>query len=167
MSQDPRYQDQGLAQLAAQVEGLVGQQQAELEALQAELDQLRTIEQEGIWLPFSTYDVLPSNQSGSSVAAYSCTVPRDLTVVSWYQAIYIVTTNDGSNYWTVSLKRLSDHVTIASFDTSAMSPGTWARNSETGLGLAITTSHLGLYIHMAKTGSPGNWYLMAPAMLAL
>ena len=44
MSQDPYYQDQALARLAAQVEGLIGQQQREIEALAQELDQLRTIE---------------------------------------------------------------------------------------------------------------------------
>lgn len=44
MSQDPYYQDPALARLAAQVEGLIGQQQREIEALKLELDQLRTIE---------------------------------------------------------------------------------------------------------------------------
>ena len=47
MMQDPRWQDQSLARLAAQVEGLVAQQQREIEALKAELDQLRTIEPQG------------------------------------------------------------------------------------------------------------------------
>lgn len=162
---DPRYQDQALARMAQQIQSVMAQQQADIEGLKAELDSLRAIEQEGIWLPFSAYQLNTYSQSATGLA-FALTVPRDLQLVEWHQSIYVAGTNNGSNYWSVSLKRVSDSAELSTFNTSAMSAATWTRNSNAGLSIDVTTAHLGLYISVSKTGSPGNWSMVAPAVLA-
>lgn len=115
------------------------------------------------WLPFVTYGLDPENQSGTGTTC-AITVSRAFTIRSWTQAVYVDTTNNGSNYWSFELKRVSDFTTIKTLNTSALSPDTWTVISDTAMALAVPKTYLGLYVHVSKTGSPGNWSSMGPAM---
>lgn len=121
--------------------------------------------QPGGWIPFAAYEALGYNQSAES-NVYSASIYRACTIKTWVQSLYVATTNNGSNYWTCALHRISDLAVIASFTTAAESPDTWIRNVESGLDLAVPVSYVGLYVRMTKTGSPGNFYLMGPAIFA-
>lgn len=119
--------------------------------------------QPGGWLPFATYEALPFNASTVS-AYYSASLTRPCTVRTWHQAVYVATTNDGSNYWDLQLRELPGTSGLASLNTSAISPDTWSELSDTSVDLALTASYYAVYIRGVKVGSPGNLYLPAPAI---
>jgi hypothetical protein len=120
--------------------------------------------QPGGWLPFVTYDVLLGSGIAANGNPFAVTVSRAFTVRTWHQWVYVATTNDGSNYWTIDLKRSSDNAVISTLNTSAISPDTKTVLSNAGIAAAISTSHLALYISVTKTGSPGAVYLYGPAV---
>lgn len=116
------------------------------------------------WVNFGNFDVLGLNISASSANVYMGTLPRACTVRTWHQAINIISPNDGSNYWTVRLNRLSDAGNVASFNTSALSAATWLSVATTSIDYAYDASKLALVIKVIKTGSPGNLHLPGPAV---
>jgi hypothetical protein len=115
------------------------------------------------YLPFGVNDTInPLTANGNP---YAATVDRTLTMIKLTVALYVVTTNDGSNYWTISLKRLSDNAQVAAFNTSALSPDTTTQLTTTSFDIAsVGTADAGLVVGAAKTGSPGNLYLWGPAL---
>lgn len=116
------------------------------------------------WLPFGIYQVLPGSGMTSNGNVFFVTVARAFTIRSWHQAAYVATTNNGSNYWTLTMTRLSDSATVETLSTSAMSAGAWTVLSSTEMDDAITTAHKGVFIATTKTGSPGALYLAGPAV---
>lgn len=77
---------------------------------------------------------------------------------------YVTSSNNASNYWTISLIRQNaagSTTTIASVNTAAGSAGQWLRLDQvinSVLNVATTNTRV-LQIFSAPTGSPGNLYL--------
>lgn len=114
-------------------------------------------------LPYGSYIGDGGDISANNAIPYSCTIGRSYTNVIWRQAVQVSTTNNASNYWTITLKRLSDGGTVNSFTTAAMSADTWYVNEDATFAIeSLTSSDKGLYIQVSKTGSPGNLYLLSP-----
>lgn len=117
------------------------------------------------WLPFAVYTILPgSPMTTSPDYPFAVTIARAMTIRSWHQGVYVATTNNGSNYWTLDLLRWSDLGTLASLNTSAISADTATVLSSTGLSVAVATSYLSLLVRVTKTGSPGGLYAQGPAV---
>jgi hypothetical protein len=74
----------------------------------------------------------------------------------------VVTTNNGSNYWTINVRRYSDTAVIFSLNTSGNTAGI-SRLLSTTRSDAISTSDLALYVEVVKVGSPGNINIGGPA----
>lgn len=73
--------------------------------------------------------------------------------------------NDGSHYWTVAAKRLSDGSTIASFNTSVdgTTPTGWVRHEDASPSItSLAAADEGAYVELTKTGSPGNIFIGSP-----
>jgi hypothetical protein len=115
------------------------------------------------YLPFGVNDTInPLTANGNP---YAATVDRTLTMIKFTVALYVVTTNDGSNYWTISLKRLSDNAQVAAFNTSALSPNVYNQLSTITFDISsVGTAGIALIVGAAKTGSPGNLYIWGPAL---
>jgi hypothetical protein len=120
--------------------------------------------QPGGWLPFATYQAVPHNVTTSGQDLFAGTLSRACTIRYWCQAVAVLTTNNGSNYWYFELRRMSDNVSIKALNTSTLSPGAWELLSSTDLALSLTTAHKGIYIRAYKSGSPGPLYMGAPAV---
>lgn len=118
------------------------------------------------WLPFTihTAGVPPWSADG---AAYACTIGHAMILDRWVQAAYVATTNNGSHYWTIRLRKLdgTTDTIIKSFDTSAQSADTWFTNTETDSDTLVATEEV-VYIQVVKTGSPGDLYLAGPLVRA-
>jgi hypothetical protein len=93
--------------------------------------------------------------SATAYGALIVPIERNATIRQWTMAIFVNTTNNGSNYWLVSLKRVSDAATIDSFTTAAIPASTWTRVGR-ALSVSATTGHGALYVDIEKVGSPGN-----------
>lgn len=115
------------------------------------------------WLPFGIYTSLnPLSAAGSPFLA---TVDRTITFVKWTNSVLVITTNNGSNYWTIALRRWSDDSEIKTLDTSAFTAGAIGQISTTSFTISsIGTTGNGIYVTCAKVGSPGNLYLGGPAL---
>lgn len=114
------------------------------------------------WLPFAVYEMHPFNQ-GTDGAPYNATISRPFTIRHWAQGLHVATTNDGSNYWKLELRK-ADATVIHTLDSSAMSAGTTTLLRGSGINYAVATSVVGLYVQIYKVGSPGNYYAYAPAV---
>lgn len=98
---------------------------------------------------------------GSSISASGTIIGRaaawgndfDLWLVDLLGAVYVSTTNNGSNYWTVNLKNAIDNNVEGTFNTSGDSADTMAEHVA-----AIDAAYTGegFYFDVVKTGSPGT-----------
>lgn len=87
----------------------------------------------------------------------------DQYIVDFRATAYVVTTNNGSNYWDIKLMKLdgaSAATLITTASTSAASANTWTRLKQT-VGALLGTGMDGLEIAMEKTGGPGTMYVSA------
>ena len=117
--------------------------------------------QPGGWLPFSAYTLaIPCSAAGNPFAA---TVPRQLTIKTWHQRVNVQTTNNGSNYWSVQLAGWTSGV-ITTINTSTLTAGVSSVISDTAIDTLLSASETGLYIYVAKVGSPGNMFMANPAV---
>ena len=120
-----------------------------------------------LWLP------LPFTPSGGVTSpfsangtAYVAPIGRDATPRRLECAVFPVATNNGTNYWTITLtlQAAGGGGTTAqgSVNTSALAAGQW--NSSLVLTSFTTptwdaTSFAIAYLSIVKTGTPGNLYL--------
>ena len=117
-----------------------------------------------VLLPAAKFSHDPYNNTTSPAYPFAGAFPYSGTIVWWASIYFVATTNNGSNYWTIYLKKL-DGTTIASFNTSAASANTWTWYRPSALSEAInSSSDKGYYIEVSKTGSPGAISLYAPAI---
>lgn len=116
-------------------------------------------------LPFGNQDSVSGGLTSTTTAVFSATAPGiAYTVVSWTQALYVATTNNTSNYWTLQLYRYISGGTypkIGEISTNRSSAGAWTKLSVT-IGQAGSSTDLQLYIKALKTGSPGALTLAGP-----
>jgi len=124
------------------------------------------------WLPFTTYKCLPygmTKADNDEDSPFSASIDREMTVDHWSQAVLVQTTNDGSNYWTITLYE-SDGTEIDSVDTSGISADSNELLTATSIDHDLDPSTAGeemVYIKVDATGSPGALYLHGPAVYVL
>lgn len=114
-----------------------------------------------MFLPFGTYQDL-SPMTGIS-NPYAVTIDRNITLKSWSQMVYVVAPNNGSNYWTLTLIRVSDGTVINTITTAAVTEAISTLITDTSFTTAlVTASHVGIYISCVPTGSPGALIIFGP-----
>lgn len=138
----------------------------ELDALRRELNALKVREKAGRPLPFTpSGGVVSPFMAGSAV--YAAPIGKTRTPLRLECAVFVATTNNASNYWTITLTlQAPGGTTVAqgSMNTSALTAGQWNVLSLT----TFTTSpwdagvYSVAYLTIAKAGAsalPGNLYL--------
>ncbi len=90
------------------------------------------------------------------------TLGLDLWVVAIEIGTIVLTTNNGSNFWTATVSKQSPTLTpttLAAPTTAADTANTWT-NHTTAVGASLApASFPGLVVDMAKTNAPGSIYL--------
>lgn len=85
----------------------------------------------------------------------------DLWLDAFYSSTYVTTTNDGSKYWTVTLRKVvgnESKTTIVSFNTSADTVNEWTQR-RTAIGAAYVAANYRLFdVGVAKTSTPGDMF---------
>jgi len=112
-------------------------------------------------MPFANYiDAFPI--TASAKYPFGASIGRNTTLLEWTQAIVVVTTNNGSNYWTISIVE-TDGTLVNSMTTAALTNDVWATITDSTFTVSsLTTADIGLQIKCDKTGSPGGLYLLCP-----
>ena len=96
---------------------------------------------------------------------YAATVLFDTTLIYWGQTVIVFDTNNGSHYWTVTLKRAGDNATLNSFNTSALTVNTTYVIADNTFSIStVDATDKGMYIQCDKTGTPGLLRLLAPLL---
>ena len=104
-----------------------------------------------------TDSFFPITTGGSGRACTWDTV-YGLWLVSLYSTTYVGTTNNGSNYWTVSVKGEITSTAYGSFTTAADTAGVYTGHS-VALNQLAGSTELAITATYAKTaGSPGGIY---------
>ena len=120
------------------------------------------------YLPFGVYlTINPITAAASPGLPYFASADNGntLTFVRWSQVWHVATTNNGSNYWTIELYRVSDSSVIAAFNTSAGAADTWTLNAITSFSITtLAAAGLGVFLAATKTGTPGALYVGGPEL---
>lgn len=128
---------------------------AQLKDLKRRVEELETHEGGGYLFPFGLYeDIQPI--TAVSATTHIGPVGKDLTLRRFTVAVYVDGTNNGSNYWTITLESPATG-TLATVDTSAISGSAWELLEDTTFAseeIDPATDEV-LYVDAAKTGGPG------------
>lgn len=112
---------------------------------------------ETMFVMASSPRTLEDGTSGTSPrrwAQSSAHAGRSIRLVRLDLAVYVATTNNGSDYWTLDFKNVAESTTHATLNTSAASANTWTGLSWT-TGATIANTDVGLMWIATKTGAPG------------
>ena len=138
--------------------------QRQIQDLQDGHERLRKADVPAIYLPWSQR-VLNSFPLASSGTAWGETAqPWEVYVLAWYVSVFVVTTNNGTNFWTLTLRDSASSV-LATLDTSTIAANTWTRLSTA----AITqpgASNTVFTLRPTATLSPGAIFIV-PALALL
>ena len=134
-----------------------------LNGLEKKLNDINIKIERGNTLPFVAFVAQPVSATATIAHA---TNPRALTVITYKIALYVVTTNDGSNYWTVKLQTqdaggAAADITNATVNTSAISADQYVVLSAT-VNTAVAAGVDIIRVRAEKTSSPGNLFWGAP-----
>lgn len=113
--------------------------------------------------PESLVPATTTNTSFGRIATWGS--QYDLWLVDFYTMLRVITTNNGTNYWTAALRKATaaaSFTTIVTPDTSAQSINDWV-HTRTSIGALLNngTTHTFMDVNYAKVNAPGNLYAAA------
>lgn len=114
------------------------------------------------YIPFTMYAASAINISVTTIVFIAST--DNWTLYSWRQSWLVVTTNDGSNYWTIEIVDKNGAI-LTNVDTTGAAANTWSQSFAGFSDDTTTTSDNHIYVRVTKVGSPGNIHLLSPLVL--
>jgi hypothetical protein len=132
--------------------------QRQLAVLADQLERLRKADVTAIYPPFTSERLLPFPLASSASALGYFGQPWAVQVLAFYATVFVVTTNNGTNFWTINLND-STGTTVASFNTSAIAANTSTRFSDTTITQPAAAS-TSLTVIATATLSPGAIYIV-------
>lgn len=117
------------------------------------LGQTETKEVPALYLPWSqrVLNIFPLASSGAAWG--DSAQPWPVNLLAWYVTVFVVTTNNGTNFWTIELRN-DANVAIASLSTAAIAANAWTRLSTTTI-TQPSASNTVVTIRPIATLSPG------------
>lgn len=116
----------------------------------------------------ASHMVSVSNVAVNSNTDYLLMLAETVRIVRWRINTLTLTTNNGSNYWTIRLRKGDRSGSLStSYGTQSLAAnGTtqWQPNVIEEVAVVDHTNSLGIIIDFFKTGSPGNLYLYADVL---
>lgn len=85
----------------------------------------------------------------------------DMTITNFRVHTFVATTNDGSNYWTITLSKVTAanaKTTICTVTTSADTVSTWTAHEDSADEAVAGATYIAFEIVATKTGAPGNLF---------
>jgi hypothetical protein len=138
--------------------------QRQLLALQDGHEHLRKADVPPLYPPFIPERVIPIALALSGNTHGYFAQPWAVNVLAFYVTVNVLTTNNGTNFWTIRLRDSAANI-VASVDTSALSAGAAFRLVDTTITQPVAASPF-LDVLPIATGSPGSLYLI-PAVALL
>lgn len=141
------------------------EQQRKLIEIQQRVGNMGAADPPGTWLGFVIATALqPFFSGGASVVFYAGLPRASQTPRRFRVAVYVINTNDGANYWTISAQTGNGSV-IATVTTGGgvpIAPDTWAVVETTAMGVdpLVAATHSIVQITLVATGTPGDLSLI-------
>jgi hypothetical protein len=133
-----------------------------LGALEKRMQRAESFDGDGSWMWLGPYQAL--SPFAATANTHIGTAPRAATILKFVCSVFISTTNNGTNYWTIALQG-SASGTYASFDTKLMAANTWIKTTVTVFSPStITASDVYLTVLATKTLTPGNLFIATPGV---
>lgn len=129
-----------------------------LERLERTVERVRKPDLPGLRLSYAQRILNPITLAASPAVAGDFPQTGTIVMLAFRASVFVQTTNNGSNYWTIDLINTAG-ATLATFDTSALSTGTWTRLAAVSL-TQPSSSNVDLAVRATATGSPGNLFLV-------
>jgi hypothetical protein len=85
----------------------------------------------------------------------------DIAVGTFHSSTFVLTTNDGSHFWTCALSKTTAGNTptsIGSFTTAADTASNWTARATAINATVVAATYKVLQIDVTKTSTPGNLY---------
>ena len=137
-----------------------------LYAVQERYRQTETKEVPPLYLPWSQRVLNPFPLASSGGVWGDQAQPWSVNIIAFYCECFVLTTNNGTNFWTIDLLNQDSGTTLATFNTSAVSAGSWNRFSVTSGITQPTSANVVISIRLTATLSPGSIFI-APALALL
>ena len=138
--------------------------QRQIATTEAQIERLRKADVPAIYLPWHQRILNPFPLASSGGVWGDQGQPWAVNVLAWYVNVFVVTTNNGTNFWTLTLVNTAA-TTLATLNTSAIAANTWTRLSTTTI-TQPSSSNADLAIIATATLSPGA-IIIAPALALL
>ncbi len=114
-----------------------------------------------LYLPWTQRVLNPFPLASSGNAWGDQAIPWPVRVLAFYVAVFVSTTNNGTNFWTIQLIDQGSNV-MASMDTSGIPATSWRRLQDLTITQSVGTNpEVGIVL--TATLSPGSIYL-CPAL---
>lgn len=132
------------------------------------LEQTRVIERSPLYLPWSQRALNPVALAASPAFWGDCPQPWNNLPLVFTCGVYVATTNNGTNFWTIELYSFTTASAlnlVASFTTAAIAANTPARLSDTTV-TAPGATDVAYSLKLIATLAPGAIYVF-PALALL
>ncbi len=137
--------------------------QRQIQDLQDGHERLRKTDVSALYLPWSQRVLNPFPLASSGGVWGDMGMPWEINVIAFYCSVFVVGTNNGTNFWTVRLKD-SVGTVISAFATSAIAAGVFVRFPPGIVAQPASTSPI-LFIDATATLSPGAIFIFPTVAL--
>ena len=139
----------------------------ELDALRRELNALKVRERPLLTLPFYPRALAPHTANAATIMdapVWRAVRPQRLAL-----QVFVDTTNNATNYWTIALSIINNNVVTAqgSVNTSALTASSWQSLALTSFATPSWDTLTAIaYLGITKTGTPGGLYVLPTLLVA-
>jgi len=131
---------------------------------QRRIGQTEVVETPPLYLPWTQRILNPFPLASSGGNWGDSGQPWAVNLLAFYCSVFVATTNNGTNFWTVALTDTAG-TTLASFTTAAIAANTYARFAP-AISVQPGASNIALAIKATATLNPGAIYIF-PAVAVL
>ena len=139
--------------------------QRQIQALHERLERLRKPDVAALYLPWVQRVLNPFPLASSGSVWGDQGLPWEARVLAFYASVFVVGTNNGTNFWTIALSSSPGGAAVASVTTAAISAGAFTRLVDTTI-TQPAAADADLFIMLTATLSPGAIFI-APAVALL
>lgn len=142
--------------------------QRQIQALQDGHERLRKADVPALYLPWSQRILNPFPLASSGSTWGDCPQPWNNVPLAFYVSVDVLTTNNGTNFWTIELFSFTAAAgsnLVASVNTSGLTANVPARLSDTTV-TAPGSTDVSYFIKATATLSPGSIFIF-PALALL
>jgi hypothetical protein len=138
----------------------------DMKVLQDTLERLRKADVSALYPPWTQGVLNPFPLASSGGGWGYMAQPWECTILAFYCSVFVNTTNNATNFWTISLINAAGS-TLASFTTAAIGAGVWTRFAVAYASIVQPSSSNAVLAVIATASlSPGSIFIV-PAIAML